>query len=302
MYLIKVPSESLGDLISTLHVIEKFRELKTPNEKIGIIANKTEHYIKSYPMFKFYPLELEPTLVYNPLGWILEGQFYDKFKRLKYFLHENLMESIARQLEVPDSDVIYNFPKIDYRDTTIQKEKLITFSMHGTAQVKHWNYPNGWEILIDKLKDIGYKVVNVDFHESFGAPGYFNPVPDNCVKMNGLNLKETSDIINRSEFFIGISSGLSWLAHSLKIPVVMISGMTRLDYEFKKSILRIGSQAECRNCFSNPKNTFDPNDWLWCPEHKGTEREFECSKSITPDHVFENIQKWLELDKPEIFI
>lgn len=302
MYLVKIPSKSLGDVIAALHVIERFRQIKTPGEKIGVIVNNHEHYHKSYPMFKFYSLELEPTLVYKPLGWILEGEFYDKFKRLSFFLHENLIESIARQMEVPDSDVIYDYTKIDYYNPEAIKEKIITFSMHSTAQLKHWNYPNGWEILIDKLKNIGYKVINVDFHGSFGAPGYFNFIPDNCIKMQGLNLKEVSEIINKSEFFIGLSSGLSWLAHSLQVPVVMISGMTNLEYEFKKSILRIGAQSECRNCFSNPKYTFDSGDWLWCPVHKGTEREFECSKSITPDHVFNNIQRWIKSDKKEIFI
>jgi hypothetical protein len=35
------------------------------------------------------------------------------------------------------------------------------------------------------------------------------------------------------------------------------------------------------------------DDWYWCPEHKGTERQFECHKSITPEMVLENIKHWL---------
>jgi hypothetical protein len=38
---------------------------------------------------------------------------------------------------------------------------------------------------------------------------------------------------------------------------------------------------------------FDKGDWFWCPEHKGTERQFECHKSITPEMVIDKIKHLL---------
>jgi hypothetical protein len=51
-------------------------------------------------------------------------------------------------------------------------------------------------------------------------------------------------------------------------------------------------QGKCTGCFNTHK--LDPGDWNWCPLHKGTERQFECSKSITPEQVIEEITKHLE--------
>jgi hypothetical protein len=32
---------------------------------------------------------------------------------------------------------------------------------------------------------------------------------------------------------------------------------------------------------------------MWCPEHKDTDRHFECTKSITPEHVFRSVIEWV---------
>jgi ADP-heptose:LPS heptosyltransferase len=39
--------------------------------------------------------------------------------------------------------------------------------------------------------------------------------------------------ISNSEFFIGLSSGLSWLAWTLNKEVIMISNFTEENHEFK---------------------------------------------------------------------
>jgi len=39
-----------------------------------------------------------------------------------------------------------------------------------------------------------------------------------------------------------------------------------------------------------PQFKFDKGDWDWCPEYKGTERQFECHKSITSEMVIKQIQ------------
>ena len=95
------------------------------------------------------------------------------------------------------------------------------------------------------------------------------------------------------EFFIGLSSGLSWLAWGLGKQVVMISNFTNEEHEFMFNCTRIVNRSVCNGCWNNPMFKFDKGDWYWCPEHKGTERQFECHKSITSDMVIEQIQHLL---------
>jgi len=42
--------------------------------------------------------------------------------------------------------------------------------------------------------------------------------------------------------------------------------------------------------YDDSRNYLDPSDWNWCPDYKGTERQFECSKMITSNMVIEKIK------------
>ena len=55
--------------------------------------------------------------------------------------------------------------------------------------------------------------------------------------------------------------------------------------------LIIINKEVCNSCWSNYE--FDPGDWNWCPVHKGTKRQFECSKTITGSDVIEKIRNLL---------
>jgi hypothetical protein len=39
----------------------------------------------------------------------------------------------------------------------------------------------------------------------------------------------------------------------------------------------------------------DAGDWNWCPNHKGTPRQFECTKMIGSYQVIKAIKKHLNL-------
>ena len=93
--------------------------------------------------------------------------------------------------------------------------------------------------------------------------------------------------------FVGISSGLSWLSWALGVPTILISGFTETFQEMKNDVIRIINEDVCHGCFA--KHLFDKSDWNWCPEHKGTSRQFECSKTITFDMVKPHVEKLLKL-------
>ena len=36
---------------------------------------------------------------------------------------------------------------------------------------------------------------------------------------------------------------------------------------------------------------FDHHDFFWCPRHKGTDRQYECTRIITPKQVIGHIDR-----------
>ena len=93
-------------------------------------------------------------------------------------------------------------------------------------------------------------------------------------------------VIHHSSFFIGLSSGISWLAWALGKEVVMISNFTDEDHEFE--CIRIVKKDVCHGCWNEPGVVFDAGDWEWC-KHKNTPRQFECHRSISVDDVLKKL-------------
>jgi autotransporter strand-loop-strand O-heptosyltransferase len=130
--------------------------------------------------------------------------------------------------------------------------------------------------------DLGYKVINVSKED--------NPFR-NVTKIKDSSIENTINYIYHSEFFIGLSSGLSWLAWGLNKKIVMISNFTEENHEFTSNCFRVVNKNVCNGCWNKPDLKFDKGDWNWCPLHKNTPRHFECHKSITPGMVIKEIEK-----------
>ena len=93
------------------------------------------------------------------------------------------------------------------------------------------------------------------------------------------------------DFFVGLGSGLSWLAWALGRPVVLISGFSEPYAEFESGCFRVINADVCHGCWNSTEYTFDRGDWDWCPRHKGTARQFECSREISPELVLAQIDR-----------
>ena len=146
------------------------------------------------------------------------------------------------------------------------------------------------EKLFDMLKKEGITPICIDQYSSFGVPGFFNSLPKNCVDRTGVPLDEAIGYIEHCEFLIGLTTGLMWLAHSMGKHTVVISGSTHDWCESTIDTTRIINKEVCHGCFNEPEKTrFNPGDWAWCPHKKGTTEEFICSKSISPNQVWESI-------------
>lgn len=154
--------------------------------------------------------------------------------------------------------------------------KGVCIATQSTAQAKYWNHPTGWQDLVNKFGD---KKI----------PVYYISKED--TKLSGVehikDLVEAAQYMRATGKMVGISSGLSWLAWALDINVCMISGFTWEFVEFDAAV-RIINRDVCSGCWTWAK--FDRGDWNWCPQNKGNEKQFECTKTITPEHVWQQLE------------
>jgi autotransporter strand-loop-strand O-heptosyltransferase len=70
----------------------------------------------------------------------------------------------------------------------------------------------------------------------------------------------------------------------VECPVVLISGFTHPVNEFATPY-RVINYHTCNSCWNDPKVRFDHKDFMWCPRHAGTSRQFECTRLITSEQV-----------------
>jgi len=180
-----------------------------------------------------------------------------------------------------------NVPK---REPSI-KGKYVCIGIHSTAQSKYWNNSGGWQKVVDRLKSNGYEVVLIT-KESGTYMG--NVPPKGIIDRSGsLPLSERINDLSHADFYIGLGSGLSWLAWAVGTPTVLISGFSTPNTEFTgDDVERIFNPATCNGCFNRLR--LDAGDWNWCPDHKDTPRMFECTKSISADLVIEKMKKFMK--------
>lgn len=175
-------------------------------------------------------------------------------------------------------------------DTRPIPEKYVVIATKATTQAKMWNHRDGWREIVKFLKEHGYRVICIDREAATGQGYVWNQIPHGCEDETGDRpLAERARWIKHADFFIGMSSGLSWLAWATGTPVVLISGFSHPTTEFHTPYRVINLHA-CNGCWNDPKLLFDHHDFLWCPRHKGTPRQFECTGLISPGQVKATIQ------------
>jgi len=282
--LICFESKSLGDNLAWIPYVEKFRQ----KHKCSVICStfNNDLFESEYPDIEF----VSPGSTVNNIHSLYRlGVFYTN---KKIDLDRHLIDPKSEPLMKVGSDILgldYEELKTKLPKLGIKKEKRICIAVHSTAQCKYWNNPTGWQELVDHLKENGYEVRLLSREED----GYMgNKNPKGVIQQPKSTLKEIIKVLQESEMFIGISSGLSWLSWASGIPTVIISGFTDEDLEPTKGVIRVINKNVCNSCWST--HEFDPGDWNWCPVHKGTKRQFECSKTITSGDVIKKIEDLIE--------
>lgn len=170
-------------------------------------------------------------------------------------------------------------------------EPYVCIASKSSCQAKFWNNGHGWAVVINYLKSLGYRVLCIDKEPIVGQGFVWNHIPPGAEDFTGhLPLADRIALLRHADFFVGLSSGLSWLAWACKIPVVLISGFTLPICEFNTPY-RVYSTHGCMGCWDDITLNFDHHDFLWCPRHKGTDRQYECTRLITGQQVLGHINR-----------
>ena len=276
-------SNSIGDTIASTPYVSEYQK----KHNVKVIFNINDPYI-------FLLNESYENIEFVGRNDVVE---YDENISIDYVFNKSIQGGYAEQLGFENPPYIRPVVSIPKLLRPI-KNKYVALGVHSTCQIKYWNHPNGlisqgdstnWNELSAILRKRGYTPVTVEKDELYGLPPFYNGVPSKSNKQIGKSLLDAVNIINHSEFYIGLSSGMSWVAHALGKKVVMISNFTEPDHEFTTKCYRVTNNNVCNGCWNNPMFKFDKSDWNWCPEHKGTERQFECHKQITPEMVEEKL-------------
>ena len=284
---VALDSKALGDSLAWIAYVEEFG--KVHNCKMIASTFMNEMFENQYPNIEF----VKPgNNVENLYAMYAIGLFYNEDNTIN--IYKNPIDPKTQTMQKMCSDILglpYREikPKLKERNTIVDSNyKQVCIGIHGTAQSKFWNNPTGWQDVVDWLNNKGY-VVKLLSKEGDNYMG--NVLPTGIVKHPNGPLELVMDEMKKSKAFIGIGSGLSWLSWALDVPTVLISGFSYEWAEMQDCIRITSPKGKCEGCFNRLR--LDAGDWNWCPDHKGTERQFECTKSITSEMVINELEKFL---------
>ena len=289
--IVQFPVNTIGDSIGWFSYMERFQK-KHQCKLMLVVSDFLKDLVKKqYPQFDY----IKPDDVPNAKSYACYylGLFFngDVNYQPVDFRQCGLHRTAAHILGMHSADELADIPpRLDLSAKRSIKDKYVVVATKASAQCKYWNNPNGWHEVIQFLHDNGYRVLCIDKDYAHGAGIVYNQMPWGVEDFTGNRpLQERVNIIKDADFFIGLPSGLSWIAWCCKVPVVMISGFSLPNTEFTTPY-RIISYDVCNGCWDDVRQTFDHNDFLWCPRHKGDDHQFECTKNITSQSVINMIK------------
>ena len=282
---IAMSSRALGDTLAWFPYFEEFR--KKHNCELIVSTFHNHMFEEQYPQFEFVtPGSTVPNLyaMYDVGLFYNEDGSVNQLKNPNDFKTQTMQKMGSDILGLEYKEIKPLLPK----SNVVKDDKLITIAIHGTAQSKYWNNPTGWQEVVDWLNGRGYTVKLLS-NEGDNYMG--NKHPNGIIQHPSGPLESVMDEMRKSKAFIGIGSGLSWLSWALGTKTVLISGFS-YDWAEMQDCIRISTpKGKCEGCFNRLR--LDAGDWNWCPDHKRTERQFECTTSITSEMVIKELEKFL---------
>ena len=274
-------SPSLGDGVSWVACIDLFQ--KKHNCIVDYYTPNKDLFEIEYPNINFYN--------YNH---VKDENYYASYKIGCFDPNDNSispvdyrtqnLQQIASNILGLDYEEVKTKIHIKDKDRKLQ-EKYVCISTASTSGCKHWQHIDGWQKVVDHLNNNGYKVVVIQKE----ALNYMDLQGlKNVIHPQTQSIHEAISWIYNCEFFVGLSSGNSWLAWALDKKVLLISGFTKSFNEFFTPY-RVINESVCNGCWNDIKYKFNAGDWNWCPKYKNTKKQFECTTEISFEMVKEKL-------------
>jgi len=308
LVLIDITSKSLGDVISWIPYCEEFR--KKHNCKLIVKSSVSDLFKVSYPeiiWYSFTDLIEESNLIHatyrifvgidnesHRLGSKKLNNFFNKKIPIKFidnltFFNKNLHPE--HPLLIPLQKISANVLGIDFKEIRpvihqinserpIEQKYVCISEFASAGGMKVWQNQIGWKTIVNELKNVGFEVVSISKEKS---------ELKNIIKRNGnYSLLDRAWYLQHCEFFIGMSSGLSWLSWASGAKVVLISGHSKKWLEFNENCIRINNETVCNGCHNIVEHVdkFCCFHESFCPENKN----FICTRSISPKMVLDEIR------------
>ena len=280
--IVVLDAKGMGDRICWVPYVEEFR--KKHNCTIFLSTGFNWLFEKAYPEINFIDYNVTLDNIYA----IYNVRIEEKEINIDNNINKTNWHLIPLQQAASD------YLGLEYReirpDIQVEKsrrpikDRYVCIGEHSTFRCKYWNNPKGWQTLVDYLNSVGYRVMVITKERS---------LLKNIIHRTGRPLEETINNLQHCEFYIGVSSGLAWLAWALKVPVTVISGCTMPFVEMQDCI-RIFNPDVCNGCFNDPEIDLEKPHWDFCPRFKN----YECSTSISPKTVIEKIQPLITVQEP----
>jgi hypothetical protein len=310
----------LGDLICATPTIKKLHDYY--QNKV-LVLSKFPELFKLNPYVEASYKHTSVDMGYIQENYIMHNSFYNIGKK-----NERGIEFKHNMIDIRQFHAIHlgfmlaeNEMECYYKPThpfTLEvPEKYVLIHPVQTWPTRTWEAKN-WMMLTKLLNDLGIAVVSIGKDSS--ETGFFNvnkPVFNFDIElgknlMNKTNISDCWHLINKSEAFITMDSGLLHLAGTTEAPIVHLG--SHLKPEFRMPYRFRNHQSRCLvhnnklvyyyvrggcglECGSDAK--YGIKEWgnvqgvaplIKCLENKPT---FECQPSVL--QVFEAIQKIMEI-------
>lgn len=289
---IHIPNGGLGDSIAWFSYAEPFMLKHNCKLTVCMDPDRSRLFRGQYPAFGWGQEHAWKTTPYYAVYHMgIFSPDNENCSQPEDFRMKGLHHNAAAILGLPEKD---NPPRVGVSWNPVKGDgRYVCIASRASARCKEWLNPAGWPSLVSWLKDKGYKVIDIDKEFLRG----YDVIPygaDNCT--GSADLLERAKMIAGASFFIGVSSGLSWLAWCCGTPVVLISGWT-LPYTEFSTPYRVINRQVCHGCWNDMREQFDHYDGDYCPRHKGTPREHECSMAISAEQVMNVINRMPDFGK-----
>jgi autotransporter strand-loop-strand O-heptosyltransferase len=282
--LITLPVGTIGDSVGWLPYAIRFQAVHQCRLTVALAGRMIPLFRDAYPHVEFVEhADVDPERYYASYNI---GLFFDDAvceHQPTDFRHVGLHRTAGYILGVDPGEIA---PSLSLPDESRPiPEPYVCIAVQASTHAKKWNNPHGWHEVVSALKSAGYRVICIDRERAHGAGLAWTHIPHGAEDETGeRSLEERARWLRHADAFVGLSSGLAWLAWAARCPVVMISGFTHPNNEFATPG-RVVNWHVCNSCWNDVRHRFDHADYLWCPRHKGTDRAFECTRSITSGQV-----------------